>query len=132
MLGSRTILNAIDFLRLLTLSGTWTFSPSLFLLASTLLCFLNSRLFSVIDEIAWYSIIARVTHFESAMVFRCKAFLVIFYSQFSLTVFLHFYLLVLVAFFMLTTSPFLSTCCCNTSHSDSIKTLMSCCQFELM
>ena len=93
-------------LKLLTLSGIPPFSINLFRVASLLALLVGLDLSFLIGALLWFIKITKVVPFESAEVFRMDPFLALYFSLFSLMIFLLLCLLPLAALFTLTIWPF--------------------------
>ena len=101
--GSRTILFTIDFSKALTLSGIPPFFINAFRLASLLALLVGLNLSFLIGAIALFIKIIKTSSFE---VFHKDPFLAMYFSLFSLMIFLLFCLLPSAAPFTLTIWPF--------------------------
>ena len=93
-------------LKLSTLSGIPLFSTNSFRLASVLALLVGLNLSFLIGELLWFIKITKVVPFESVKVFRKDPFLALYFSLYSLMIFLLFCLLSSAALFTLTIWPF--------------------------
>ena len=92
--------------KLLTLSGIPPFSTNSFQLASLLALLVGRNLFFLIGALARFFKITKVVPFGSVEVFREDSFLALYFSLFSLGIFVLFSLLPSAVHFMLTIWPF--------------------------
>ena len=93
-------------LQVSTLSGIPPFSTHFFRMASLLALLVGLNLFFLIGALARFIKIIKVAPFESVKLFRKDPFLAVYFSLFSLTIFLFSCLLPSAALFMLTILPF--------------------------
>ena len=92
--------------KLLTLSGTPSFSTNSFRLASLLALLVGLNLSFLIGALVWFFKITKVVPFESVKVFRKDPFLALYFSHSSLMIFRPLCLLSSAAFFTLSIWPF--------------------------